>query len=124
MEARIQEGDGVRGTSITTGAMTFNAPGLSQSLRGQGPLGTMTSHQLTVAGKIRNRSNYTNITNHRIAKRDGNLRVSNPTAIWGFNLGSKVDVRSVNNYGSFIDVNYHGLAEFFDILRVRDDFVR
>jgi hypothetical protein len=75
MEARMQEGDGVRGTSTMTGATTFNAPGLSQPLVGQGPHGTMTSHQLTVSHKIRNRSSYTNITNYRIAKRDGNLRV-------------------------------------------------
>jgi hypothetical protein len=33
-----------------------------------------------------------------------------------------VNVRSVNDYGSRIDVNYHGLTEFFDILGRRRNF--
>ena len=65
-------------------------------------------------------NNSTIITNYQITRRNGNT-VIDPVAILGFNLGTRVPVRSVNKYDSSL-LNYHDLSEFFDILGRRNNF--
>ena len=117
MEARIREGNGVRGGSTITGATTFNAPGFTQNSMGG-------SHSTQVRHKINNRTRYSSITNYQIAKREGNLRIADPVAEFGTNLGNEVRARSVHMDGLVWSFTYHDLSQFFDILSRRNNLVQ
>ena len=119
MQARIHDGHPIRG-SDSNQATTFNAPGLIRPATAVA--GIPGTHQNTVLNKINNRTRYDNITNYHIARRDGRLRVADPVAMLGSNLGETLLARSVNIYGD-LSVNYHDLSEFFDITGQRRDFV-
>jgi len=123
MEARIRINCGTeancqfRGTSHETSAVTFNAPGFAA-----GTTGT-TSFHIAKNEKIANSSSFTSIRNYQISSFLGDGMLVDPVVDWGTQLGNSVRVSSTNYNCNHILSACHALAEFFDILRFRSDFL-